>query len=130
MNVYSPMPRGSGAIVVHRMLEDRLPDYKVFGYNPYFELMPPLLKWAVPHAEPELNHTTPDHAIFFRRADVPLVVTFHNLVIDRFMQAYSSRLQWLHYSTDLRWSLRRSLRAATLITAVSRFTADLATRGY
>ena len=122
------MPFGSGAIVVHRMLEKRLPGYHTVGYSPYLEFAPPLLRLLVPRPDADVIHTTPDHAIFFQRTGIPLVLTFHNLVIDEFMHPYSSKLQWFHYRTDLRWFLKRSLKVANMITAVSRFTADLATR--
>ncbi|MEM7501238.1 MAG: glycosyltransferase family 4 protein [Pseudomonadota bacterium] len=126
MNVLSPMPQGSGAIVVHRMLEKRLRGYSVVPYDPRLEYCPPLMRWVVPRPPADVIHTTPDHAVCFKRSSAPLVATFHNLVIDDFMQAYSSTLQKLHYRTDLRWYLRRGVSAATKLTAVSQFTADLA----
>lgn len=128
MKVFSPMPLGSGAIVVHRMLAKYLSDYEVHGYNPYLTLFPPLLRWIVPPPDADLIHTTPDHAVFFRKPGRHLVTTFHNLVIDGFMRQYCSSLQWFHYQTDLRWFLQRALKVSTLITAVSRFTADIVVR--
>ena len=70
-------------------------------------------------------HTTPDHGIFFRHRNQPMVISFHNYVLDPFMRQYSSWAQRLHYSTDLRWSTRWTLRQASAVTAVSRFTASL-----
>ena len=122
------MPRGSGAIVVHRTLETTIPDYTVYGYDPRLEFAPPLMKWMVPRPDTDLVHTTPDHAVFFQQTNTPLIATFHNIVIDRFMWPYSTWAQRLHYLTDLRWLMHKSVRAADALTAVSQFTADLAKR--
>ena len=81
MKVFSPMPRGSGAIIIHEMIADQLSDYHVFSYNPYLTVFPPLLKWFTPRPTADLLHTTPDHAIFFRQENQPLVITFHNFVV-------------------------------------------------
>ncbi len=126
--VVSPMPTGSGAIVVHRMLERLLDDFRVVPYSPRLTYFPPLLRWAVPGPAADIIHTTPDHAPMFRRRGVPLVVTFHNFVIDAFMRPYSTLTQRVHYGTDLRYFLRRSLQIADRVTAVSAFTADLVRR--
>ncbi|ANX03469.1 hypothetical protein PG2T_04195 [Immundisolibacter cernigliae] len=55
----------------------------------------------------------------------PLVITFHNYVLDRVMRRYSSAVQRLHYATDLRLYTRMALRRAAAVTAVSNFTARL-----
>ena len=39
---------------------------------------------------PDIIHTTPDYAAFFKPGKGPLVVTFHNLILDSFMGRYSS----------------------------------------
>lgn len=122
------MPTGSGAIVVHRMLEKQLRDYAVVPYNPSLTYVPPALRWFVPKPGADIVHTTPDHAVFFKRQGVPLVTTFHNVVIDDFMSTYSSPAQRLHYRTDLRYFLSRAVQISDRITAVSQFTADLARR--
>ena len=123
--VVSPMPTGSGAIVVHRMLEQCLDDYMVVPYSPKLTYFPPALRWRVPKPTADLIHTTPDYAPFLKRRGRPLVTTFHNLVIDDFMSPYSSMLQRLHYRTDLRLFLKKALRLSDRISAVSQFTADL-----
>ena len=123
--VVSPMPTGSGAIVVHRMLERQLDDFNVVPYAPRLTLFPPALKWCVPRPDADIIHTTPDHGPFFKRQGLPLVVTFHNLVIDAFMSRYSTLAQRAHYATDLKYFLRKSLDIADRVTAVSEFTAGL-----
>ena len=119
------MPTGSGAIVVHRMLEQLVDDYCVVPYSPALTYFPPILRWSVALPEADIIHTTPDHAPMFRRRDIPLVVTFHNFVVDAFMSQYSTLKQRIHYATDLKYFLRRSLEIADRVTAVSAYTAKL-----
>lgn len=122
------LPEGSGAIVVHRALEGALPEYRVTGYDPRLTFLPPLLYRYCPPRAVRAVHTVPDYGLFVARDDTPLLLTFHNYVMDRFMRTYSGPLQRLHYSTDLRYFTRRSLAMAAGVTAVSQFTADLVRR--
>lgn len=122
--VLSPMPTGSGSIVVHRMLERHLPGYRVEPYDPWWTLLPPALAWFS-RKRSTLIHTGVDYGAFFVRPQRPLVVTFHNYVLDRFMRPFCSRLQWVHYRSDLRAFTRLSLRYAAVVTAVSEATACL-----
>jgi glycosyltransferase involved in cell wall biosynthesis len=118
------MPRGSGALVLHAELAKQLAGYRLRTYSPWWTLLPPLLPW-LGRGGADLIHNSADYGIWFKRRDVPLVVTLHNYVSDRFMRDYSSRLQYLHYRTDLRWFTRRTLLAADATVAVSHFVADL-----
>jgi len=127
MKIVSPMPSGSGAILVHRALEQAIDGYHVKPYNPWFTLFPPLL-YGINCGSANLIHTTPDYAPFFARRGRPLVITFHNFVIDSFMQRYSSLLQRIHYQTDLRLFTGMAVARADMVTAVSQFTADLVTQ--
>lgn len=126
MNIISPMATGNGAYVVHRLIEKGIPGYRVAPYNPWRTLFPPLVSAAGRSHRADLIHTTPDYAIWSMRRDIPSVITLHNYVLDPFMSAYSSTLQRLHYRTDLRWFTRRAIERASVVTAVSQFTADLA----
>ena len=122
--IVSPMPTGSGAIVVHDRLANAIPGYQVVPYSPTLTYCPPSLRWFVKKPPADIIHTTPDHARFFRRRNVPLVATFHNYVIDAFMRPYSTAMQRLHYATDLKWFLKAALKKADRFTAVSQFTAN------
>lgn len=124
--ILSPMPTGSGAIVVHRMLEKAIQGYRVAPYSPYCEFFPPLLSFKFRSKTAELIHTTPDYGLFFTKSRRPLIVTFHNFVLDRFMCKHSTLYQRIHYNTDLKWFTKHSLRSATAITSVSKFIAELA----
>lgn len=123
-SIVSPVPSGSGAIVVHRQLEAALPGYRVAPYSPRLEWFPWLLCTRRP-SNADLIHTTSDYGSLVASRSSRLVVTCHNYLLDRFMRPYSSALQRLHYRTNLRYWTRRSLQRASIVTAVSRFTADL-----
>jgi L-malate glycosyltransferase len=124
--IVSPMANGNGAYILHKILESKIKNYRVFAYNPYFTLAPPLLAFMGRTKKPLAIHTTPDYAIFSYRKNIPLVLTFHNYVLDPWIRPYSSPLQRLHYRTDLRLWSRMAVRKAHTITAVSHFTAGLA----
>ena len=122
--IVSPMPLGSGAIVVHRLLAQAIAGYRVVPYNPWWTLVPPALRRFRP-SRARLVHTAADYGALLAPAGVPLVATFHNYVLDPGLRRYSSWAQALHYRTDLRWYTRRSLRRAAVVTAVSTATAEL-----
>lgn len=123
--IISPMATGGGAYIVHKQLSERLKNYRVISYNPYLTLFPPLLYPIGRSKSVHLIHTTPDHGLFHYQKKVPLVLTFHNYVLDYFMRDYSTLFQKVHYQTDLKLFIRKSLEKAQKITAVSGFLADI-----
>jgi len=126
MKIISPIATGNGAFILHKRLEEGIEGYKVEAFNPKMTFFPPLL-YPIGRAKiSDIIHTTHDYAVFHKKRGVPMVVTFHNYVLDLYMQAYSSPLQNLHYQTDLKWFTKKSVELATELTAVSQFTADLA----
>jgi glycosyltransferase involved in cell wall biosynthesis len=126
MKITSPMATGNGAYVVHKTLEKHIANYQVIPYSPYRTLMPLLLSYGLKDQQANIIHTTPDYAYFFAQSCKPLVLTFHNFVLDNFMQNHSSFLQKIHYKTDLKWFTNLAVQNATCMTAVSHFTANLA----
>ncbi len=124
-NILSPIATGNGAFVIHRILSKKIKSYRVCGYTPYWTMFPPVLPFLCRHKPVDLIHTTPDYAWFFRRKKTPLIITFHNYVLDAFMAGYSSAAQRLHYATDLKFFTRKALASADKVTSVSRFTAGL-----
>jgi hypothetical protein len=82
--IVSPMATGNGACVIHQALANKIPNYHICGYNPYWTLCPPALPFLCrQHGIPDIIHTTPDYAAFFKREKIPLVITFHNFVLDK-----------------------------------------------
>jgi len=124
-DILSPMATGNGAYVLHKAIEARLAGYRVVDYSPLLTLFPPLLPGVIRNMRCALMHATPDYGLFFRRPRTPLILTIHNYVCDPWMRPFSSILQQIHYATDLRWFIRRSLKVATVVTSVSRFSAEL-----
>ena len=119
------MSTGNGAYVLHSTLSQNIPHYSLQGYDPRLTLFPLLLKLTRPEMVPDIVHTTPDYGIFFRK-QCPLVLTFHNYVLDSFMREYSTSLQKIHYKTDLKWFTRRAVEVPDVtLTAVSSFIADM-----
>jgi glycosyltransferase involved in cell wall biosynthesis len=125
MQIISPLASGNGAHVVHQMLANNIDNYRVCSYNPWLTLFPPLLYPVCRSCAPDLVHTTPDYAIFSARKNTPLVITFHNYILDLYMRPYSSALQRLHYATDLKYLTGKAISRASCITAVSHFIANL-----
>lgn len=125
MKIISPVASGNGAYIVHKTLEKNLNNYRVKSYHPYWTLAPFLLP-VIASAKADLIHTTLNYGGFFKQRNTPLIVTLHNYVLDPFMRSYSSVLQNIHYQTDLKWSIKRSLTRADILTSVSRFTAQMA----
>jgi glycosyltransferase involved in cell wall biosynthesis len=123
------MTEGNGAIVAHRYLESGIPDYRVKGLGPITALLGPGLKFAFSVPEPtRLIHSVPDLACFFQQPGLPSVVSFQNYVLDSEMVRYSSIFQQIYYRTALRAYHQRSVAGADLLTAVSHYTATIASQ--
>lgn len=127
MDILSPMATGNGAHVIHNILANRISGYRVCGFNPYLTLCPPALSFLcrINNYLPDLIHTTPDYAYFLRQKSTPMVITFHNYVLDAFMSPYSSLVQRIHYRTDLKFFTQKALSIADTVTSVSKFTASI-----
>ena len=129
MKITSPMATGNGAYLIHQILSNKMPDYHICGYKPYWTLCPPALPFLCrQHGIPDIIHTTPDYAAFFKRGKTPLIITFHSFVLDKDTKVYSTLLQRIHHQTDLRLFTGKALSAATAVTSVSHFTAKLVTK--
>jgi len=121
--IISPMATSSGAYVLHKMLEDRISCYTVRGYPPKLTFMPFFLPLFIKTYDADLIHTVPDYGLFFYKPRKPMVTTIHHYMCDGKMDPYSSFLQRIHYRTDLKWYIKRSLVLSDVITAVSNYTA-------
>jgi glycosyltransferase involved in cell wall biosynthesis len=124
-SIISPMATGSGAHVIHSLLGTLIPGYQISSYHPYWTLFPFALPQIVSTRSADLIHTTPDHARFFYRKSIPLVITFHGYVLDGQMRPYCSWLTNIYHLMALRFWIRSAIKMAHTVTAVSRFTAHL-----
>ncbi|MGB1339431.1 MAG: glycosyltransferase family 4 protein [Cycloclasticus pugetii] len=125
IKILSPIARGNGAYIVHKNIEDHVSGYKVLSYSPWITLFPPSVFPIGRNLKNNIIHTSPDYACFNKKKGVPLILTFHNYVLDKYMRPYSSFSQNIHYQANLKWFTKRSVRYADEITAVSKFTALL-----
>lgn len=123
--IVSPMAWGNGAYILHKMIEKHIPNYTVKGYHPYLTIIPFSLPWVASVKGADLIHTTPDYAVFFHTPSQPMVLTFHNYVLDRWMQNHSSWIQSLYYTTTLKLLSRVAVKKSHALTAVSQYTAHL-----
>ncbi len=123
--IFSPIPKGSGSSLLHQILARHIEGYNTYTYSPLLEFAPFFLPFLFSPKNASLIHTAPDHAVFFCGKSRPLIITFHNYVLDDYMRAYSSLRQRVHYGLDLPIWTRLSVTRARALTAVSRFTAGL-----
>jgi len=123
--IVSPIARGSGAFVIHDLLAKNIPSYHITPYNPLRTLMPLSIKYIASMNTADLVHAPPDYAIFSADKSIPLVITFHNYVLDKWMRQYASMAQKIHYASDLKIWTTLAVRRASAITAVSRYTAGI-----
>jgi glycosyltransferase involved in cell wall biosynthesis len=119
------MSKGNGAYIAHRLLDAQIQNYHVVSYNPRWTFLPFMLPVITSLSGANLIHTTPDHAVFFNRKSIPMVITFQNYVLDREMRPYSTWYQKVHYATDLKFLTLMALKKSHTVTAVSESTAQL-----
>ena len=110
-------------MVLHRMIESGVPDYRIVPYSPWLTLFPLVLPKLIRCIPCRLIHTTPDYGLFFHRPKVPLVLTIFHYMGDREIRPYSSFLQQIHYATDLKWFIRKSIEKCTVLTSISHYSA-------
>lgn len=124
-SIISPMGWGSGAYIIHKQLESRIPGYHVKSYHPYWTLFPITLRMTAQTSGAQLIHTSPDYGIFFHQKYIPMVITFHGYTLDRWLRPFSTFAQSIHSATDLKLFTLMTTRKAKAITAVSHFLAGI-----
>lgn len=119
-----PISKGSGSYIIHKYLSDNIPNYSLITYHNSLNFISPALK-MLNLKNAGLIHVPANYALFFSRSKTPLIITFHNYFLDSWMLQFSSSLQKIHYLYNLRPWIKRALTKASMVTAVSRFTADM-----
>lgn len=119
------MAWGNGAYVLHKLLEQHLAQYRVIPYNARLTLFPFLLSRLSAGNDAGLIHTSATYGAFFHQPAIPMIITFHNYVVDNWMQSYCSPLQRIHHKYIQRLFTRCAVEKAKCITAVSGYIADL-----
>ena len=118
------MATGNGAYILHKTLEKNIHGYQVAEYSSKLEFMPFFMPFAISLKNADLIHTVPDYGLFFYKKNIPLVITVHHYMCDGKMRPYSSFFQNIHYQTDLKWFVKNSIAKASVVTAVSKYTAN------
>jgi len=119
------MALGNGAFVLHKLLEKHLAGYRVIPYHAGLTLFPLLLTRIRGGKDTELIHTAATYGAFFYQPAIPMIITFHNYVLDRWMQAYCSPLQRIQHRCIQRRLTRLAVKKARRVTAVSGYIAGL-----
>jgi hypothetical protein len=104
INARSFLPAGSGAVVVHGALQHAIAGYSLTTYPPAWEYWPFRMRRLRDPAA-DVVHAPPDHAVFVCPQRTPLVITFHNYVLDAAMRPFSSlcTLRLRYRSAPYRW---------------------------
>ena len=123
MKIYSPMVTGSGAIVVHQNLADRIPDYTLQGIDPRLSVFTPLLKKY--SRDCDVVHTAPDMGGAVLSGANKVVLTFHNYYLDKAYLSSVDVLRRAFYRTALHASVSAAVKKADCLVAVSHATAAL-----
>jgi L-malate glycosyltransferase len=121
--IYSPMVTGSGACIVHQLLAENLPGYRIRGIPPRETLAPFSLGRYRENAD--IVHTAPDLGPAVLNDRGISVVTFHGYCLDKESLAHASLAQRMFYRTLLNRAIRQSVSRASAVTAVSNFTAGM-----
>ena len=106
------MAWGNGAYVLHKLIEQHLAEYRVIPYNPRLTLFPFFLSRISAGNDAELIHTAATYGAFFHQPEIPMIITFHNYVLDSWMHSYCSPLQRIHHKYIqrrlTRWALEKA----------------------
>ncbi|MDE2236196.1 MAG: glycosyltransferase family 4 protein [Gammaproteobacteria bacterium] len=123
-DIIAPVVKASGAIIVHRALEQHVAGYQVEALSPYWGLCPPLLSMRG-RTSCAITHSTPELGPWHVHPDSDLVATFHGYYLDEEFINGSSWSRRIFYRYILSAAIKAALKRARYITAVSKFTADL-----
>ncbi len=129
MKVWFPaIQGGSGTDVFTRRLSHALERRgiatEITWFRPSFQLAPNFLRIVRPPRGTTVTHANSWNAFAFQRPATPLVVTEHLNVFDPLYHPYKSLAQRIYHESFLRRFVLASLRNASVITAVSHFTAS------
>lgn len=129
MKIWFPVIRGdSGADVFTRRLADALRRRgiatEITGFLALYQFAPFFLRYVPPPPGTHIIHTNSWNGFAFKRPGIPLVVTEHLNVFDPLYRPYKSIAQRIYHESFVRRFVLASLRKASVITAVSHFTAS------
>lgn len=123
--IRSLLASGNGAVVVHRLLQEAMADYRLVEISPLAASLPPLYRRAARAvlADAEIAHLLADCGPAPVPPDCARLLTFHNFYIDDESLADASVAQRLFYRHVMAPAVRRAVAQADRIVVVSRFLA-------
>lgn len=129
MKIWFPVVTGSSGTDIFTLrlanaLQRRGIDAHITWFSTHHQFLPGLLKRTTAPAGTKVIHVNAWNGFAFKRPGTPLVVTEHQGVFGTRHRRYRSRWQALYHLTVVRAYVRASLRAASAVTAVSRYAAE------
>jgi len=125
-SIYSPMPTGNGAWILHNMLSHAISNYHLHSLTPYQAIFPQFVnKEKNKLSNPQLYHSAPDLGSALIPKEGRVVNTFHNFYYDDFMLKYSSFSQKVFYLTVLKHYINQACQDSDYLVCPSNFIADL-----
>lgn len=124
--IRSVLARGNGAVIVHRLLEQGLDDYRLQEIDPRVAALPVLYRRAARPllADAGIAHVAADCGPAPLPAGCAPVVTFHNFYIDDEFLAQAGFVRRHYYRLVMRPAVLAAVRGARRIVVVSRYLAD------
>lgn len=122
--IYSPIPSGSGATIVHRCLEKHLDNYQLRPIDPKLTLIPPLLS-IYKNRDKSTIHSSIELISYVSHPEQYSVATIHNYYLDNDYVRRCNPVHQLYYKTMLRHQFLSGLKRANKIVTVSKATRDL-----
>lgn len=120
------LARGNGAAVVHQLLADDNPNYRLAEIDPRIASLPPLYRLAARPllAETDIAHVAADYGASPVPPGCARVVAFHNFYIDAENLAQATAVQRVFYRRVMTPAVCKAVAGADRIVVVSRFLAD------
>lgn len=129
MTIFIPSIGNSGSAVFDSRLHEALTENKINSFIRYFPLRYSycalILKYIPINGNIDIIHSNADHGYFFHRKGKKLVLTIHHLVKDSQYAKYATFLQRAYHKIYIERYLKKALRIADKIIAVSNFTKDI-----
>lgn len=125
--IFKIISAGSGSDAYFERLSKALNNLghktKIIYFNKYFQFIPfliPLLNQRDEQAD--IIHSNIDYGWVFKNKNIPLILTAHHNVINSSYQKYTSFFQKIYHYLIVKPNIKKSLKDADTIIAVSNFT--------
>lgn len=129
MKIWFPVVRGGSGADVHTRrlsgaLQKRGVETEVTWFHRYYQFAPFLLQRVSPPSGTSIIHVNTWNGFAFKRNGIPLVVTEHTNMLGRRNRSPKTALRRIFHRTLLHSYAARTFKAASALTAVSRFAGE------